>query len=114
MANIVPNAWRLASKTVLATEQSAGKKVRGKQRNTWYVVPMALSNQWMIEIDEFVKVVQEAEFISEQLFRVVARQLQCRIRMIHVEGQSSHPQIQLDSLALQPSVRFSYDMLSIC
>ena len=33
MASIVPNAWRLTSKTVLATERSAVKKAREKKKN---------------------------------------------------------------------------------
>ena len=32
MASIVPNAWRLTSKTVLATEHSAVKKAWGKKK----------------------------------------------------------------------------------
>ena len=32
MASIVPNAWRLTSKTVLATEHSAAKKARKKKK----------------------------------------------------------------------------------
>ena len=38
MVSIVPNAWRLTSKTVRVHEQSAVKKVRGKSDQTGIVL----------------------------------------------------------------------------